>query len=235
MSRVSIEGAHFCLSLPKWNDKQLEVLPQICVAGRSNVGKSSLLNALTGMKGLARTSSTPGRTQALVTFRGTIGVTGARVPFHLVDLPGYGYAKVSRDTRAGWRPMMASFFEGNPRIACCLQLIDIRRVPNDDDLDLLEMMNNAGHAVLPVVTKIDKVPKTRRTPPLKEIAAALGLDDHRLMWVTSVEESIGIQELLVELHEQVVAKQAAVRAASQPAPQADLASPPESPDSELPR
>lgn len=194
-----IVRAEFVLSVPKWKTPPGDALPQICFAGRSNVGKSSLINAITNVQKLARTSSTPGRTQALVLFRAEMKGTGGVTPFHLVDLPGFGFAKVPLEIKRQWRPMMSSYFDGNDRLACCVFLLDIRRDPSADDMELLEMMEQHEVPTIPVVTKADKVPKTQRQKRLREIASAIGLDDWRDLRPVSVQEKFGIQDLVEDL------------------------------------
>lgn len=195
-STPRIINAKFLLSLPKWKDKDLEDLPQICFAGRSNVGKSSLINSLVNQRGLAKTSSTPGRTQALVVFRAALrDATGDR-PFHIVDLPGFGYAKVPLEIKRGWRPMMESYFHENNRLRCCVFLVDARRVPGEEDLELMEMMEENEIAVLPVVTKIDKLSKAGRSKVLKVIAEALGLEDWKDLRPVSSSTREGLDEIL---------------------------------------
>lgn len=191
--------AHFLLSLPKWRDKDLEDLPQICFAGRSNVGKSSLINVLVNQKGLAKTSSTPGRTQALVVFHATLrDKTGDR-PFHIVDLPGYGYAKVPLEVKSAWRPMVEGYFRNNNRLRCCVLLLDARRKPTSEDLELMEMMEENEVAVLPVVTKMDKLAKSGHTKALKSIAEILELDDWRDLRPVSSSTRLGLDEILLDL------------------------------------
>jgi GTP-binding protein len=202
--KADIINARFLKSLPKWSDKDLELLPQVCFAGRSNVGKSSLINALVNQTALARTSSTPGRTQALVVFHAQLRKEACPpIPFHLVDLPGYGYAKVPLEMRSSWGPMMNGYFRGNQRIACCVMLLDIRRDPSDIDFELMEMMDEHGTPIMPVVTKVDKVPKTQRARELKRVAATLQLDDWRDLRPASATEKLGVPELLAELYDVV--------------------------------
>lgn len=194
-----IINARFLMSLPKWKDKDLPLLPQICFAGRSNVGKSSLINALVGQRTLAKTSSTPGRTQALVVFEAALRNARGDSPFHIVDLPGYGYAKVPLAIKAGWRPMVDGYFQGNTRLLCCFFLVDARRDPREEELELLEMMEDNEVAVLPVVTKIDKLRKGERTKALRRIAEGLGIEDWHDLRPASVTSREGIAELLLDL------------------------------------
>lgn len=195
---VRIIQPEFLLALPKWDDRKVEPLPQICVAGRSNVGKSSLINALVAQTGLAKTSSTPGRTQSLIVFGAKIRSGEETLPFLLVDLPGYGYAKVPMSIKQGWRPMMSSYFEGNDKIKVCLFLVDIRRTPKDEELELLELLSESGIPAIPILTKIDKVPKTQRAREVKKVAAALDLEPEDLR-LTSVAEKMGIDDVREEL------------------------------------
>ncbi|MCC6546792.1 ribosome biogenesis GTP-binding protein YsxC [Candidatus Sumerlaeota bacterium] len=195
-----IINAKFIFSLPKWNRDRAELTrAQLCFAGRSNVGKSSLINALVNQANLAKTSSTPGRTQAIITFEATFRSGEKNIPIHIIDLPGYGYAKVPMEIKAGWRPMMESYFRGNDKLKCCVMLLDIRRDPKEEELELLEMAEEIGVPVLPVVTKVDKVAKTQRIREIKRIAKGLGLDDHKDLRLVSVPEKIGVVDLLEDL------------------------------------
>lgn len=196
---TDILDAKFVKSIPLWKDKDLPALPQIAIVGRSNVGKSSLINAITNRIGLAKTSCTPGRTQQIVLFEAQFRQSGRRIPFHLVDLPGYGFAEVPMEMRGSWAPMMNSYFANNKRIACLVLLLDIRRVPNEQDLELLEMAGENEIPVMPVATKIDKFTRNQRKPELKKIAAALELDDVHDLHAVSVTEKIGIQPLMAQL------------------------------------
>jgi GTP-binding protein len=212
MQRVFVKNPTFLKSLPAWRHTGLPDLPEICAAGRSNVGKSSLLNALVERTGLAKTSQTPGRTQSIVIFGGELCREQETVPFHLIDLPGYGYAKVSKTIREAWRPMMEGYFRNNKRLAACLALLDIRRKPSEEDVELLEMMAESGLPVLPVITKADKIPRTQRLRALRDIAEGLGVEDYRDLWVVSSVEKTGIPELMAELFELTKAKGAELAA-----------------------
>ena len=124
--------------------------PEIAFSGRSNVGKSSLINCLLNRKGLAKTSSTPGRTQA-VNF---IEVNGV---FHFVDLPGYGYAKVPDAMRKKWSSLIQSYLERSDWLLLVILIVDSRRDPTDDELLFVRWLGERGIACLPVLTKVDKL------------------------------------------------------------------------------
>ena len=145
-------------------------LDEIAFAGRSNVGKSSLINSLTGRKGLVKVSKTPGKTQLLNFF-----VINGKLAF--VDMPGYGFANVPASVRQGWGTMVDTYLRLSPALKGVAALIDIRRTPNDDDLNLLEWMTSYNVPYVLVFTKADKVPKTRRHRMVKDsLAAIAGLD-----------------------------------------------------------
>ena len=128
---------------------------EVAFAGRSNVGKSSLLNALVNRKNLARTSSTPGRTQALNFFR-------VNDRFTFVDLPGYGYARVWREVKKSWRGMVETYLRNRPNLRAVVMILDIRRDLEDDDRSLIEWLKQEGKNVLTVLTKVDKLNRKER-------------------------------------------------------------------------
>src|SRR5262249_52111067 len=136
--------------------------PEVAFAGRSNVGKSSVINALTGRRGLARTSSAPGRTRGLVFFR--VEVQDAP-PMRFVDLPGYGYAQTSKKERAAWRPMVEKFVERRGTLRLVVVLVDSRRGIQPADEELLEWLDAIGRPAQVVFTKLDEIPRTRRQLP----------------------------------------------------------------------
>jgi len=147
-------------------------LSEVAIAGRSNCGKSSLINAVTGRSSLARTSSTPGRTRQLLWFR----VSWPRAaPFHLVDLPGYGYAQVSRRERESWDQLVTAFIERRAQLRALLLLNDLRRDPAEEERGLLRWCDERGLAALVVLTKADKLARNKRFARQQAAREALGL------------------------------------------------------------
>ena len=140
--------------------------PEVAFAGRSNVGKSSLLNVLVNRKGLARTSSTPGRTQAINFFS-----VGERL--HFVDLPGYGYARVSREVQKSWGKMVETYLRKRSNLKAVVVILDIRRDPNQGDLDLLAWLRDFGRQAVVVLTKADKLSRNQARQRASEIRARL--------------------------------------------------------------
>jgi GTP-binding protein len=151
-------------------------LAEIAFAGRSNVGKSSMMNALMQRRGLVRTSSTPGCTRSINIFR---AVTRAGLDLHLVDLPGYGFAKRSKKERLHWGPLLEGYLKRRPTLRAVVVLCDVRRGLEEDDLQLLEFCSaprpgNAPVATLVVATKVDLLPKSKRKPALAALAEVAG-------------------------------------------------------------
>ena len=145
-----------------------EQMPEIAFAGRSNVGKSSLINVLVNRKSLVRTSSTPGRTQMLNFFC-------INEEFLLVDLPGYGFAKVPMAVKRAWGPMIKTYLQSRENLAAVVLLFDIRRTPREEDIQLLDWLEEFGIPTIPVITKADKVNRSQQAKHVKNIAEATGL------------------------------------------------------------
>lgn len=140
-------------------------VPEIAFAGRSNVGKSSLLNKLLNRKNLARTSSKPGKTVTINFFK----LDGIR----LVDLPGYGYAKVARSEKKRWAEMMEGYFNSGRDIKLVVQLVDMRHPATADDLDMIDFLVHTGYNFIVVMTKCDKLNKTERSQRQESIKQEL--------------------------------------------------------------
>jgi GTP-binding protein len=143
-------------------------LPEVAVVGRSNVGKSSLINALVGQPGLARTSRTPGRTRLINWF-------AVDDRFQLVDLPGYGYAEVNQAMRDSWRPLIEGYLAGRETLVGVVLLIDIRRGAQDEELDFVPWLAERAMPVVVALTKADKLPKNKRMLEVRRVRQALGL------------------------------------------------------------
>ncbi|WP_432821560.1 ribosome biogenesis GTP-binding protein YihA/YsxC [Trichloromonas sp.] len=165
---MKIKSTVFVKSATKPSNYPESQLPEVAFAGRSNVGKSSLINTLVNRRGLVRTSSTPGRTQLLNFF-------DINEEFSLVDLPGYGFAKVPLAVKKAWGPMMRTYLEKRPQLRAVVMLFDIRRVPREEDLELLDWLEEFEIPTIPVITKIDKISRNQRAAQIKPILEATGL------------------------------------------------------------
>jgi GTP-binding protein len=149
-------------------------LPEVAFAGRSNVGKSSLLNVLVNRKRLARTSTTPGRTQLINFFL----VNEALV---LVDIPGYGYAKVPDSVRRQWKPMVEAYLSTRKNLAAVVLILDARRLPSAGDVTLAQWLQHYHIPIIRVLTKCDKLSRGRQREGQRRIAAALSLAEADLI------------------------------------------------------
>jgi GTP-binding protein len=162
-------------------------LPEVAFAGRSNVGKSSLLNRLIRRKAFARVSNTPGRTREINFFE----VNGQ---FVLADLPGYGYARISKERRAEWRPLIESYLRRSVNLRGVVQLLDARRDPSDEDLQMLDFLAEVGVPTIVAITKVDKLSSRAVEARIGEITAALGLDSDQVIPFSAVT-GLGRDEL----------------------------------------
>lgn len=171
-----------------------ETLPEVAFVGRSNVGKSSLVNALTARKTLARTSNTPGRTQEVIFFD-----LGGRLM--LVDLPGYGYAKVSKAKQAIWTDTLFAYLRGRPTLQRVSMLIDGRHGLKELDIEAMDMLDRAALSYQVVLTKADKVKPAELEPMIEQTTKALSRRPaaHPVVLATSGETGSGIPDLRVEL------------------------------------
>ncbi len=166
-------------------------LPEVAFLGRSNVGKSSLLNALAGAPGLARVSATPGRTRLVNFFR-----VGDEL--YLVDLPGYGYARVPEAERGGWEQLVTSYLVGREVLALCVVLLDLRHEPSQRDFSLRDFLEHHHLPYLLVAMKADKLARGQRSRRQHALAASLGGTQRGLI-VASAATGLGIDELWREV------------------------------------
>jgi len=180
-------SAKFLKSAVHPKDYPPEEYPELAVAGRSNVGKSSLINRLVNRRRLAKVSNTPGRTQLLNFF-----LINDR--FVLCDLPGYGYAKVPNKVRARWGPMIETYVSTRDCLGTMMLLVDVRRTPGEWEAGVVAWASRYGLALLPVVTKVDKLPPSKRKPAIAKVARKLGFSPkHVVAWSAVTGE--GLSEL----------------------------------------
>ncbi|HMI47773.1 MAG TPA: ribosome biogenesis GTP-binding protein YihA/YsxC [Gemmatimonadaceae bacterium] len=149
-------------------------LPEVAFAGRSNVGKSSLLNSLVRRKSIARVSKTPGRTREINFFC-------INNDFVLVDFPGYGYARVSKDKKSEWRPMIESYLRRTTQLRGIVLLLDIRREPSDDDRAMLDFLAEMEVPTIVALTKKDKLSKVAAVEQAAMISRVLGLPSEQII------------------------------------------------------
>jgi len=171
-----------------------ENLKEVAFAGRSNVGKSSLLNLLTGRKKLARVSGSPGKTR-------TINFYLINDAFRIVDLPGYGYAKVSKSVSQDWGEMMEKYLSGRQNLLKVIQLVDIRHEPSKQDVEMYEYLRYYGLDGIVVATKADKVSRNQIPKQLKQIRQTLKLGKEDIVIPVSALKRTGYEELLDVIEE----------------------------------
>lgn len=178
---------------PKLKDAQGKEMPEIAVVGRSNVGKSSLMNYLFKRKGLVKVSATPGKTQAVnfFTVDDALGV---------IDLPGYGYAKVAKSTKEGWGEMIENYLVSRDKLHLVLFLFDIRRVPTEEDRSLIEWIVKRDMMVLLVLTKVDKLNKSEVHSHTNKILDVFDFEDLHYVHTSSTKRT-GRKELIALINE----------------------------------
>jgi len=162
-------------------------LPEVAMVGRSNVGKSSLINRLTGRKGLARISSTPGKTQSINFYL-------INENWYLVDLPGYGYARVAKKQRASWGKLIEDYLASRPTLKGLVHLVDIRHPPMESDVMMQDWVRSLGIPTQVVATKLDKIPRGKRLQHLKILNAGLRLTTPAIPFSSVTGE--GLPELI---------------------------------------
>ena len=191
IKEVSLETV--CGITSKIPDNQL---PEIAFAGKSNVGKSSLINALMNRKSLARTSSQPGKTQ-------TINFYNINNAMYLVDLPGYGYAKVSESERAKWGKMIENYLHKSKQLKAIFLLIDIRHTPGANDKTMYDWIVYQGYQPIIIATKLDKLKRSQVQKALKEVRTGLGLKSGDIVIPFSAQTKQGRDEIWALMYELV--------------------------------
>jgi len=186
---VIIKNAEFVISAVGPKQYPEDNLPQIALAGRSNVGKSSLINKFINRKNLARTSSKPGKTQTLNFYR----INNDQ--FYFVDLPGYGFAQVSQSVKAQWGQFIDTYLNRCSQVRGVIQIVDIRHAPSKDDVSMYEWLLSKNLPTLLVVTKADKISKGQWLKQLKLIKTTLKTVPNQEIIVFSAENGQGLDEL----------------------------------------
>lgn len=185
---MKVTKSEFIISAVRPEQYPADGLPEVALAGRSNVGKSSLINRMINRKNLARTSSTPGKTQQLNYYL-------INDELYFVDFPGYGFAKVSKSLRQAFGDMIETYLTRREPLKLVLQMVDLRHPPSKDDLMMHEWLKHYNLPLCVVGTKADKIPRTRRDKHIKVIKQELGIGPGDLFIPFSSEEGLGREEL----------------------------------------
>lgn len=186
---VNLQKTEFILSAASPKDFLRDGLPQIAFAGRSNVGKSSVINRLLNRKNFARVGAAPGKTIHINYFK----IDGA---FYLVDLPGYGYAKVSKSERDRWGKLMETYFAHPELMTMGVMIVDSRHKPTEDDCTMAQWFKDTGRPMVVVANKLDKLKKSEIQPNLDQIRLTLELEEDVPVIPFSAEKGDGRQDLL---------------------------------------
>lgn len=181
---------------PTTKDLPANSLPEVAFAGKSNVGKSSLINTVLGRKSYARTSSQPGKTA-------TINFYNLNDEIYLVDLPGYGYAKTSKEESAKWGRMIERYLYESDSLYCIFLLIDIRHTPGENDIRMYEWINYMGYQPIIIATKADKLKRSQLNKHISDIRKSLNCDEDTIIVPFSSVSKMGLDEIY-DMMEQVI-------------------------------
>ncbi|WP_082233683.1 ribosome biogenesis GTP-binding protein YihA/YsxC [Halobacillus massiliensis] len=181
---MKVNHAEIVISAASKKQYPADPIPEIALAGRSNVGKSSFINKLISRKNLARTSSKPGKTQTLNFYK-------INEAFHFVDVPGYGYAKVSKKERAKWGKMMKEYFAEREQLRATALIVDIRHEPSDEDCMMYDYLKYFDLPVIVIATKLDKIKKGNIQKQLKLVSSTLEMAEDDLLIPFSAETGEG--------------------------------------------
>ncbi|KAA0549212.1 YihA family ribosome biogenesis GTP-binding protein [Bacillus sp. BGMRC 2118] len=184
---MKVNTAEIVISAVKPEQYPDDGLPHIALAGRSNVGKSSFINKMINRKALARTSSKPGKTQ-------TLNFYIINEMLYFVDVPGYGYAKVSKSERAAWGKMIETYIKKSPHLKVVLLIVDVRHAPSKDDVMMYEFLKHFDIPTMVVATKADKIPKGKWQKHLKVVKETLQMDKKDPLVLFSSETGQGKDE-----------------------------------------
>lgn len=185
---MKVNQAEIVISAVSEKQYPQEQYPEFALAGRSNVGKSSLINRLINRKNLARTSSKPGKTQ-------TLNFYLINESIYFVDVPGYGYAQVSKKERAKWGGMMEEYFKNRETLRAVILITDLRHEPTEDDIQMYDYLKYFELPVIVIGTKLDKIPKTKRFKHIKRSKKVLEMDPEDIFIPFSAETSEGKEDV----------------------------------------
>ena len=175
-------SSKFLLGVPTYSQLTPTRVPEIALVGRSNVGKSSLLNRILGSNSLARTSATPGKTQEINLFEAQLRASnGEESAIVIADLPGFGFAKVAKSERARMSKLTVEYIKQRKELEIVVLLNDSKRLPEDDEFAVAEMAMKMDRALIVVLTKIDRLSQSERIKALREISAAYQVDQKQLI------------------------------------------------------
>ena len=204
---LKIKNAVLATSAVKPEQYPTDALPQIVFLGRSNAGKSSLINTLINRKSLARTSSAPGKTRLLNFYGIDAVIVGADVlspptatPFYFVDLPGYGYAKVGREERASWLNMIDRFLITDKERKLLYQLVDIRHAPSAEDKEMSGILHEAGYDIRTIAAKADKINKSQKDKSLSVLSKELLLPKDSFIVFSAITKE-GKEQILSQVED----------------------------------
>lgn len=186
---INVQKAEFILSAASPKDFRRDALPQVAFAGRSNVGKSSVINRLLNRKNFARVGAAPGKTTQINYFK----IDNA---FYLVDLPGYGYARVSKGERDRWGRLMEGYFADPELMTLGVMIVDARHKPTADDCTMAQWFKDTGRPMVVVANKLDKLKKSEIQPNLDRVRLTLELEEDVPVIPFSAEKGDGRQDLL---------------------------------------
>jgi GTP-binding protein len=185
---MQIKSASYEVTAVKPEQYPVHSLPEIALVGRSNVGKSSIINTLLNRKDLARVANTPGKTR-------TINFYQVNSELYFVDLPGYGYAKVSKAEKAAWAQMIETYLQTRGQLRMIVMLVDIRHAPSQEDQVMYDWLEDREQPKVIVATKLDKIPSSQVNLRLREIRATLGMDEAETLIPFSAVSKLGRNEV----------------------------------------
>ncbi|MBE1554554.1 ribosome biogenesis GTP-binding protein YihA/YsxC [Sporosarcina limicola] len=189
---MKVHNVEMIMSAVRPEQYPTEGFPEFALAGRSNVGKSSFINKMIGRKSLARTSSKPGKTQTLNFYK-------IEEQLFFVDVPGYGYAKVSKSARETWGPMIEQYFITSEKLRAVIQIVDLRHAPSVDDCAMYDFLNHYNIPAIVVATKADKIPKGKWDKHKKIVREKLQMRKEDPLLIFSAEKGMGMDEAWAEI------------------------------------